>query len=29
MHLAVWLLAALPPAWTDPILNRKLSEREW
>lgn len=29
MHLAAWLLAALPPAWTDPILNRKLSGREW
>jgi short-subunit dehydrogenase len=29
MHLAVWLLAALPPAWTDPILNRKLAGREW
>jgi len=29
MHLAIWLLAALPPAWTDPILNRKLSGREW
>lgn len=29
MHLAVWLLAALPPAWTDPILNRKLSGRKW
>jgi len=22
MHLAVWLLAALPPAWTDPLLIR-------
>jgi short-subunit dehydrogenase len=29
MHLVVWLLAALPPAWTDPILNRKLAGREW
>ncbi|MAN80725.1 MAG: short-chain dehydrogenase [Rhodospirillaceae bacterium] len=29
MHLAVWLLAALPPAWTDPVLNRKLSGRKW
>ncbi|PIW30219.1 MAG: short-chain dehydrogenase [Rhodospirillales bacterium CG15_BIG_FIL_POST_REV_8_21_14_020_66_15] len=29
MHMAVWLLAALPPAWTDPILNRYMAGREW
>lgn len=29
MHLAVWILSLLPPAWTDPILNRKLAGREW
>lgn len=29
MHLAVWLLSVLPPAWTDPILHRKLMGREF
>lgn len=29
MHLAVWLLAALPPAWTDPIIIRRIREKEW
>lgn len=29
MHLGVWLLGLLPPAWTDPILRRGIKGREW
>jgi len=29
MHVAVWLLAALPPAWTDPLLSRQIKDRKW
>lgn len=29
MHLAVWLLAALPPAWTDPLLIRFSRGKKW
>ena len=29
MHLGVWLLSLLPPAWTDPILRRGIKGREW
>jgi short-subunit dehydrogenase len=29
MHLAAWLLGALPPSWTDPLLHRAMRGREW
>ncbi len=29
MHLGVWLLSLLPPAWTDPILIRGMKDKEW
>ena len=28
MYVAAWLLAALPPAWTDPILVRQIAARK-
>lgn len=29
MHLAAWLLGALPPSWTDSLLHRAMRGREW